>query len=213
VKPASERVEPIPFVYETVTERVLDQPAHTIWKKGRGPIEKIDFATGEIMCLVEIPATYKTITKRVLKKGPTTRTIKIPAEYKTVRRKVVATPPTTRTIKIPAKYGKIKVREMISAAKEVRTPHPARYETVTKRGKVTEGRMAWQEILCETNVRRGIVMDIQRGLKKAGHDPGPIDGVIGPLTRAGAVSYQKAKGLAQGGLTMETLKSLGVRIR
>jgi hypothetical protein len=51
-----------------------------VWKKGRGPIEKIDAATGEIMCLVEVPATYK-----VMDTPPTTREVTVPAEYKTVK--------------------------------------------------------------------------------------------------------------------------------
>lgn len=83
VSEESERIETVPAVYATETERVLVKPAYTTWKKGRGPIEKIDEATGEIMCLVTVPAEYKTVTKRVLKTPATTRTVKIPAQYKT----------------------------------------------------------------------------------------------------------------------------------
>ena len=42
-------------------------------------------ATGEIMCLVEEPAVYKTVRKKVIKTPATTRTVEIPAEYKTVK--------------------------------------------------------------------------------------------------------------------------------
>lgn len=59
-------METVPAVYKTTTEEVLESPAQTVWKKGRGPIEKLDNATGEIMCLVEIPAKYRTIQKVVL---------------------------------------------------------------------------------------------------------------------------------------------------
>jgi hypothetical protein len=66
VKQASTRVEVVPAVYETVTERVLDQPAHTVWKRGpaslhngSGKILQVAGSqdTGELMCLVEVPAT------------------------------------------------------------------------------------------------------------------------------------------------------------
>ncbi|MEQ8662795.1 MAG: peptidoglycan-binding protein, partial [Gammaproteobacteria bacterium] len=78
VREASTRIEEVDAIYETVTEQIVDVPAHTIWKKGAGPIQKIDTATGEIMCLVEVPATYKTITRRVLKSPATTRETEIP---------------------------------------------------------------------------------------------------------------------------------------
>ena len=56
MKAASTRLETVPAQYETVTEEVLVRPAYTTWKKGTGPIQRIDQATGEIMCLVEVPA-------------------------------------------------------------------------------------------------------------------------------------------------------------
>ncbi len=53
---------------------------------------------------------------------------------------------------------------------------------------------------------------IQESLLNKGHNPGPIDGIIGPRTLAAVESFQKEKGLAQGGLTINTLKQLGVRL-
>ena len=92
VKPAFERIVEVPAVYDTVKETVVDRPAHTVWKKGEGPIQKVDSATGEIMCLVEVPATYKTVTKTVLRTPGTTRKIEIPAEYTTVKKQVMKSP-------------------------------------------------------------------------------------------------------------------------
>ena len=45
----------------------------------------------------------------------------------------------------------------------------------------------------------------------AGHSPGPIDGIVGRETLAALKGYQGEKGLAQGGVTLATLKSLGVQ--
>lgn len=44
-------------------------------EKGRGPVEKLDQATGEIMCLVEVPAEYRTVTKRVQVSPPGAREV------------------------------------------------------------------------------------------------------------------------------------------
>ena len=81
VKPESKQLVEVPAKFEMQQERVLVKEAHTAWKKGRGPIEKIDHATGEIMCLVEVPASYKTVSKRVMVSPPTTKELFIPAEY------------------------------------------------------------------------------------------------------------------------------------
>lgn len=210
VKAASTRLEQVPAKYEWVEEQVLVKPAHTTWKKGEGPIQKVDSATGEIMCLVEVPAEYKTVRRKVQVAPPSTREIAIPAEYKTVRKQVVTKPATTRTVAIPAKYRTVKVTRLAEPARERRIPIDAEYQTVSKRVQVSEGEMAWREILCKTNTNPTIVRDLQRALDTAGHDPGPIDGIIGRQTLSALEGYQKEKGLPAGGLTLRTLKSLGV---
>ncbi|MEM8485728.1 MAG: peptidoglycan-binding domain-containing protein [Bacteroidota bacterium] len=187
VKEASERLETVPAVYETVTERLLVKPAYTTWKKGTGAITKVDNSTGEIMCLVEVPAEYKTVTKRVLKQDATTRKITVPAEYQTVS-----------------------VRKLVEPAKERRIAIPEEYQTVVKREQVTDSRLEWRSILCETNTTTNVISSLQRALKMRGFDPGRIDGVMGQQTIEAISRYQRSKGMASGQLTMETLKSLNV---
>ena len=46
-----------------------------------------------------------------------------------------------------------------------------------------------------------------------GFNPGPIDGELGSQTYAAIAAYQRSKNLPTGGLTMNTLKSLGVAVR
>ncbi len=123
VKEASSKIVVVPAVYDTVEEKVLDKPAHQVWKKGTGAIQKIDESTGEIMCLVDIPATYKTVKKQVLK-----------------------TPETTKVVEIPAEYTTVKVQELVEPAKEERTKVPAEYRDVTKTKLLGEQRYVWHEI-------------------------------------------------------------------
>lgn len=212
VKPESTRMEQVAAVYKTTTEEVLESPARTVWKNGRGLVERLDNATGEIMCLVEIPAKYRTVTKTVLEKPATTSEVKIPAEYKTVRKQVMLTPPTTRTVEIPAEYSTVKVRKLVAAAEVKRIQIPAEYQTVAKVEKTSEGRMEWHRVLCETNLTRGVIESIQQALKNAGHDPGPIDGVFGSQTMRALRDYQQKKGLPVGSITYETAQSLGVKL-
>lgn len=51
----------------------------------------------------------------------------------------------------------------------------------------------------------------QEALKSEGHDPGPIDGVMGPKTQEALRQYQKQENLKQTGrLDQDTMSKLGV---
>lgn len=279
VREASTKLVNVPAEYATEEEQIIDKPAHTIWKKGSGPIQKIDEATGEIMCLVEVPATYKTIKRTVLRSPARTETVQIPAEYKTVKvrklvsaaseqrtpiaaeygevsrqvvdqdagfvwheiantdhptttrtgnkicltetppeyktvtRTVVTTPAQSRTIEIPAEYDEVSVTKLVSPAQEQVTQIPAEYRSVEKRELVKDGYMAWRSILCETNMTRSRIADIQRALKEAGHDIGPdgVDGVIGQDTIKAVNAFQLANDLpVDRYINVQTLRVLGV---
>ena len=212
VKPAFERITEVPAVYDTVKETVVDRPAHTVWKKGEGPIQKVDSATGEIMCLVEVPATYKTVTKTVLKTPATTRKIEIPAEYTTVKKQVMKSPSTTREVAIPAEYQVVETQKLVSPAQERRVQIPAEQQAVTKTVVASEGRIEWQPVLCETNASPELIKTMQLALRRAGRYSGKIDGKLNTQTMAAVRSFQRAKGLpTTGQLTIETLQVLGVR--
>ena len=52
--------------------------------------------------------------------------------------------------------------------------------------------------------------DLQRALANTGYSPGKIDGKRGPATMSAVRAYENSVGLAQGGVTSETLNRLGV---
>jgi outer membrane murein-binding lipoprotein Lpp len=210
VKEASTQLIEQPAVYQNVQEKVLVRDAYTTWKKGRGPIERIDNATGEIMCLIEVPAQYQTVTKKVVKTPASVREVALPAEYKTVKRRVVVEPAKTVAVDTPEQYNTVKVRKLAQKASERRIEIPAEYQDVSDKVLVSEGHLEWRPILCETNTSPDIVRKLQMALRNAGHNPGAVDGVLGRSTMAAVNSYQKANGLASGQLTLKTLQSLKV---
>lgn len=110
VKEASTRLVDVPAIYRTETESVLIEPARSVWKKGRGPVERIDDTTGEIMCLVEVPARYQTISKTVLEKAASTKTVSVPAVYKTVKVRRVVTPASQSRVEVKPEYESVTVR-------------------------------------------------------------------------------------------------------
>lgn len=76
----------IPAQYKIETEKVLVKEARTFWKPGTGPHQRVDETTGQIMCLVEEPAEYKTIEKRVLVSPEKPEYKVMPAQFETVTR-------------------------------------------------------------------------------------------------------------------------------
>ncbi len=251
IKPATTKTMEVPAEYKMVTERVLDQPARTEWKRGTGigtgsgvalasasqtvqrfgdlkVLETRVEDTGDLMCLVEIPATYKTIEKQVLVSPATTRTVEVPAEYKTVKKTVLKTPPTTREVTIPAEYrtvkvtklvrpettrevvipavyGDVEVTKMVQPATESRIPIPAEYTTLTRNIKVSDQRTEWRPVLCEVNMTRENVAALQTALNDTGCcQCGPnrnecrIDGIMGPCTLKAAQCYAQRNGLSSG---------------
>jgi len=186
------------------------KPATTMWKKGRGPIEKLDNLSGEIMCLVDVPAEYRIVKTKVVDTPAQVKRTPIPSEYAVVKRQELVKPAEVREIDVPAEYKTVKVLKMVTPPQEQRIPIPAEYQTVEKQVLVKEGTAAWKSILCETNTTPGIVADIQRALLAKGFNPGKIDGVIGRETADAIKAFQQANGLSTGGLTMETLERLGV---
>lgn len=227
------------------------------------------------MCLVEVPAKYETVTRKVIKTAATTKEVEVPAEYKTqrvsklvkpaqerrikveptyetlkktvmtadekffwhpdwqdkpagrvtgnticlrdtpakmatVKQQKVKTAAGIREVEIPAEYKMVKVRKLVKPAEQKRIDIPAVVETVAKQVKVSEERLEWRSVLCETNMNKRIMTDLQTALKKAGFNPGPIDGSIGAQTLRAVDNYQRTKGLERGGLTMSTLDSLGI---
>ena len=120
VKPASKEIVEVPAVYEETEEQVLVEAEKTVWKKGQNPAQKVSGATGEIMCLVKIPAKYRSITKRVLKSPATTKIVEVPAETKVV-----------------------KVKKLLSDTQVKYSAEPALYETIEKTELESEARFDW----------------------------------------------------------------------
>ena len=180
VSPAKKKIVQVPATYKWETVKVLHKPAYTTWKRGSGvtasgALKTKTTDTGELMCLVEIPAEYKTIKKKVVNKAAYTKTVEVPAVYKTV-----------------------KVTETVKEATENRQVIPAKYDTVTNRAKVKDEYLEWRRVWCKTNMTRDNVYKLQKALKTRGFYRGPIDGYIGKGTLSAANRYASSKNLAHG---------------
>ena len=120
VSNGTERLVKQPAQYKTVKQKIQIAPARTEWKKTK--CQDRGCNQSEVVCLIEIPATYKIVTKRVVAKPVSTRKVTTPPVYKTVHIQELVQPASSRTIAIPAKY-----------------------KTVTKTSKVTPGKYSWSD--------------------------------------------------------------------
>lgn len=212
VRPPSVRYVNTEPQYETVTERVMERPARQVWRPGRGPVERLDHATGQILCLVEEPAVYKTITRRVLSRPAEVREVQIPGEYRSVTRRVLDQPAQVRRVSVPAQTSNMPVQRLVEPARVNRVPVPEQMSSVTVRELVAPSSLEWRPVICETNMTPGLVQRVQQALKSQGFDPGPIDGVMGPRTVRALNGFQRARGLpVDSYLNVPSVQALGLR--
>ncbi|MBI4525858.1 MAG: peptidoglycan-binding protein [Deltaproteobacteria bacterium] len=60
-------------------------------------------------------------------------------------------------------------------------------------------------------LKKDDVKKAQQALKQKGHNPGPVDGIIGPKTQAALRDFQQTQGLsATGTLDTATKQALGI---
>lgn len=242
VKPAETKTITVPAVYDTVTERVQVKDAYTEWKPGGkvyaigaealgGTILANRVTSSGVMCLVEIPAEFKTVTKRVLVTPEQTKEDTTEAVYETVTRRVLKTPASTRSVPSEPTMKEVVVRVIDQPATVRTVPVPATFKTVTKRvldtpaitrtvpvpavyrsevvsqGAVSSGETRWVSVLCDVNATPDVVRSLQRALQTRNLYKGQIDGVIGSQTRAAIKAYQKGQSEV---LTMESARELGL---
>lgn len=217
IEPERQEAIVVPAQYENYTEQVLVREAYTTWKKGDGLYgrdrdnvsETVALATGELLCRVEVPAEYATVTKTRLVSPETTEIRVIPAVTKVVTKEVVAEPARVVEEIIPAEYETVTLQQLVTPATEERIEIPATYKTVEKRVITNQGGLEWRQVLCETNATTQTIRDIQTALTAAGYDV-PADGEFGPATLSAMESFQRANGLPIGYLTMSTVNALGL---
>lgn len=189
VSDAKEVRKPIPAKFDSIDRQRIAKPARYSWlaKNVRAPYGAE--ATGRAACYVETPAKM--------------------AEYD---RDVVKTAGRFETEKVPAKTETIKVKQLVAKSVSNQAMVEPKFKTVQRKTVVEDAKIAWQPVLCQVEFSTDIIVQLQEALKNRGYEPGPIDGVIGRGTSRALQAYQKANNMADGGVTIEALKKLGVKL-
>lgn len=268
IKEASSTISRVPAKFETQTETIEVSPATTKWVKRKADANCLSADPNDclVWCLVEVPAQYQTVSKRVrigcdqgytdngedctkevpveaeygnrtyrkLVSPASTKVVEIPAQHETRTYQKLVSAATTRVEEIPAVYETRTYQKLVSPAstevvdiplemdtrsfRKLVTPAsiktieiPAETRSITKRQLVKKGGFSeWREVVCNANITSALTRQVQAALRTMGYDPGPVDNVMGPLTKAALVKFQRDKGLPVGQLDIETLKALGI---
>lgn len=151
IQPAYTRYTVEPAAYDTVNERVLVREARLVWR--RGYVEgarsyRHDPETGEVWCLIEEPAEYRTITRRIVRRPAEVREIPIEAQTATIEREVLRRAATVVEVPIPAQHASYEYRTLVHPA-EVRARYVEERTDVLERYELVAGeRYEWRMVEC-----------------------------------------------------------------
>ena len=192
LKAASVRTETVPATYETITERVLVREAHYEWRRGvpkdQRPTDPNHYkvlSTGEVLCLVEVPAEYSTVTRQVLRTPERTVQIQVPAETQVVTRQVIDQAARVEKRVIPAEYRSVRVRVVVTQERVETYTIPATYKLVTKQRMVTDTSFQWREIICADKASYSTPPPPPPPPQGGGYGKDCFDSCSGPATPVG----------------------------
>jgi len=189
-KDAQEVRKPVPATYETVeTFQTIEEPTYNWTAKSPGDELKLGKHTGKVVCLKETPAVVKTFEQTLVK-----------------------TPGRFEAKELAAVHEDVAVKKLVSNSVITRTPIPPKSQTFTKTIKTADARLEWRPVLCETNVSKEVISSIQKALGERGYETGKTPGLIDQDMFNGLEQFQKDENLAQGGLTLSTIKALGLEL-
>lgn len=151
----------VPAVYEKVEEKIEIEPAKAVWKKGAGLVERIDNTTGEIMCLVNVPAKYNSYMKTVLKSEAEVEETEMPAETKAVKISKLVTDATSEKEAVAAEFVTVTTRAKTADAQFSWRPAKEAGE-----GAATGLQICLKEIAAKQKVLKKLVLDVPASVEE-----------------------------------------------
>ncbi len=222
-KPVAERVlvsEAVPklviepAVYETQNESVEVESTRITMRdcRGAGPATSTSaFQRNSVLCATETPPRYKKIARQVLVKPETVREEVTPAVYKTVTRMVLDQPAKVTEVPLPEVRKTMPLQTLQRPGQAQAQTVPAQTTSVQVIQHEGLPFLTWRRTLCERDMSRDLISQLQEALSSAGMDIGKADGKMGKRTWVALQNYQQQEGLASGHLTYETLERLQLK--
>jgi hypothetical protein len=245
IKPAITRKVTVPAIYGEETEQIVVREAHTEWRRGtRRPGDVVVpgsdklLPTGEVICLIAVPAEYKTVTHTVVKVAEQVREVVEPAVTETITRRIVDTPARVIEHQVPAVYKTVTVTTIVQPERTETITIPATYRSVTKTRLVTTSHFEWRLIDCKGEVASATphpeeavtehtvthhhyttglahggdaeTLALQEALQKRGYYDGLVNGRFTAATQWAMTRFQRDNHLARGSFDEATANALGI---
>lgn len=212
VKPEIPRFVVVPAKYEQREATLVVEEARTVLEPCRTAGTRYAAGTGAMaFCAREIPAREEVVTVEVLVEPETTRVEYEPAEYETVTRWVVDQPARVIEVMTEAEESSIAVREVVQPERTAQRVEPAVKRDVDITRFDGEPQIVARRALCDHDITKDFIGDLQRVLVAQGYEVGKVDGLLGKRTLEALTRFQVEHGLAAGALTYESLEELGIQ--
>lgn len=208
VEPAAVEKTVIPPKFSEISDTIVARPAY-MSAQTQGPARTFQ-TMGEALRLAEVPEQKEAIKKQVVQEQAHVENKNIEPKIERVEVQVVDQPAHVEEVTVEPVYKTIKVRKLVKEAQEVEKEIPAEYAEVKVFDKVADAQMRWEEVLCSSAVNADTIKSVQMALNSKGYKAGTPDGALGPSTMSALEKFQRDHNLATGGVTMETMKALGV---
>lgn len=101
--------------YKHVKDKVEIEPARTEWRKT--VCNNKGCNQSEVVCLVEVPTTYREITKRIVLEPAVEKKVAVSPTFKTVYVQEMMTPASSKSIVIPATYQTLAQKKKVEDEK------------------------------------------------------------------------------------------------
>ncbi len=196
--------------FQSENATVITRAARVALKLGENIFNRQEQMTGDVLCLINEDAESKTYVRNLLIKPAQFKQEKIAKTIEKVATQVLVKPAEVKEVKVPAEVKKFMVKELVRPATKKEVKIPAEYAMITKQRLVEPEKIAWQRVLCATNVTSEVIKSIQTKLKEKGIDSGEVNGDLNEPTKAAILQYQTQNNIAQGGLTYEFLEHIGL---
>jgi hypothetical protein len=217
-KPGRVRWVEEPAHYKIVREKVLVEPGHAEWRRVDAPLaygesrggQTLVQPTGEVVCRVWVPARYAYEERKVLVSPARSHKVKGPPRREKVVRKVKVREAGWTEKRVPAVYRTEYVKTGTRHVPGEVIEHPPVYREVETPTLVRPERDGWARVVCGGAINPAFMVRVQQALIARGFDPGPPDGIGRPQTYDALRMFQRQQRLAQGQLTVESARALGV---
>ena len=216
--PGRRRIVSEPARYQTVSEKVLISPGHAEWRRTDAPLaygetnsgQTLVQATGEVVCRVWVSARYGHVSRQVLISPGRSYAVAGPGWRERVVRHIRVSDGGWIERRVPALYRTEYVGRTVRPGRAEVIEHPAVYRTVESQALIQPEREGWAQVLCGGAINPAFMVRVQQALIAQGFDPGPPDGATRVETYSALRLFQRQHRLAEGQLTVESARALGV---